>query len=218
MRVYIRYLPRFLPLRYTGIPPPSKPGPGAARQCVPIVLPAISLCPLLFSALLFILGCGGSGSSSSKVSSSTPPPASTFTLSAGTPKVSLSAGGSPVTVSFAITGSAGFASTVQIVATGAPAGVTVSPVSISGAPNGDRICLNHRVFLCRAGNLYPDFHRNRFYAADAKRGGIIDHCGCCRTTAAAAVTQLLSEYYRAVSISAGRHGHCYLDGHLCWRI
>ena len=64
------------------------------------------------------------------------PPASTFTLSAGTPKVSLSVGGSPVTVSLAITGSAGFASTVQVVATGAPAGVTVSPVSISGAPNG----------------------------------------------------------------------------------
>jgi hypothetical protein len=78
---------------------------------------------------LFILGCGGSGSSSSKVSSSTPPPASTFTLSAGTPKVSVSAGGSPVTVSLAITGSSG---TVQVVATGAPAGVTVSPVSISG--------------------------------------------------------------------------------------
>jgi hypothetical protein len=81
---------------------------------------------------LFILGCGGSGSSSSKVSSSTAPPASTLTLSAGTPKVSLSAGGSPVTVSFAITGSTG---TVQVVAAGAPAGVTVSPVSLSGAPN-----------------------------------------------------------------------------------
>ncbi len=85
---------------------------------------------------LFILGCGGSGSSSSKASSSTTPPAPTFTLSAGTPKVSLPAGGSPVTVSLAITGSAGFASTVQVVATGAPAGVTVSPVSITGAPNG----------------------------------------------------------------------------------
>jgi hypothetical protein len=47
----------------------------------------------------------------------------------------------------------------------------------------DCICLNHGVFLCRAGNLYPDFHRNRFYTADAKRGGFIDHRGCCRTTA-----------------------------------
>jgi hypothetical protein len=85
------------------------------------------LCPLLF-----ILGCGGSGSKSS----STPPPASNFTLTAGTPKVSLTAGGSPGTVSLAITGSAGFAGTVQVAATGAPAGVTVSSVSISGNPNG----------------------------------------------------------------------------------
>ena len=92
--------------------------------------------PIALFCMLFILGCGGSGSSSSKVSSSTPPPAPTFTLSAGAPKVSLSAGGSPVTVSLAITGSAGFAGTVQVVATGVPAGVTVSPVSISGAPNG----------------------------------------------------------------------------------
>jgi hypothetical protein len=102
--------------------------------------PHRSICNFVVSVAifctLFALGCGGSGSSSSKVSGSTTPPASTFTLSAGTPKVSLSAGGSPVTVSFAITGSAGFASTVQVVATGAPAGVTVSPVSISGAPNG----------------------------------------------------------------------------------
>src|SRR6202044_990506 len=34
---------------------PSKPGLGAARQCVPIVLPAISLCLLLFSALCSFL-------------------------------------------------------------------------------------------------------------------------------------------------------------------
>ena len=166
---------------------------------------------------LFILGCGGSGSSSSKASSSTTPPAPTFTLSAGTPKVSVSAGGSPVTVSLAITGSAGFASTVQVVATGVPAGVTVSPVSISGLLTGLHLSQSPRLPLSRR-NLYPDFHRNRFYAADAKRGGVIDHRGRCRTTAAAAVTQLLSEHYRAVSISAGRHGHCYLDGHLCWRI
>jgi hypothetical protein len=85
---------------------------------------------------LFTLGCGGSGSTSSKVSASTTPPAPTFALSAGVPKVSLSVGGSPVTVSLAITGSAGFAGTVQVVATGVPAGVTVSPISISGAPNG----------------------------------------------------------------------------------
>ncbi len=91
------------------------------------VVSLVVFCPL------FIVGCGGSGSSSSKVSSSTAPPASTFTLSAGTPKVSVSAGGSAATVSFAITGSAG---TVQVVATGAPAGVTVSPVSVFGAPNG----------------------------------------------------------------------------------
>ena len=86
----------------------------------------------LLCTLLFILGCGGSGSSSS----STPPPASNFTLTASTPKVSLTAGGSPGTVSLTITGSAGFAGTVQVAATGAPAGVTVSSVSISGDPNG----------------------------------------------------------------------------------
>jgi hypothetical protein len=85
---------------------------------------------------LFTLGCGGSGSVTGKVSGSTTPPAPTFALSAGAPKVSLSAGGSPMTVSLAITGSAGFAGTVQVVATGVPAGVTVSPVSISGAPDG----------------------------------------------------------------------------------
>ncbi len=91
-----------------------------------LVLPVALLCPLLF-----IPGCGGSGSSSK-----TPPPAPNFTVTASTAKVSLTAGGSPGTVSFTIAGSTGFASTVQIAVTGAPAGVTISPVSISGAPNG----------------------------------------------------------------------------------
>ena len=85
----------------------------------------------LLCTLLFIIGCGGSGSSNSR----TPPPASNFTLTASTPKVSLTAGGSG-TVSFTITGGAGSALTVQVAATGEPAGVTVSPVSISGDPNG----------------------------------------------------------------------------------
>jgi hypothetical protein len=91
-----------------------------------LVLPVAFLC-----TLLFIPGCGGSGSSSK-----TPPPAPNFTVTASTAKVSLTAGGSPGTVSFTIAGSTGFTSTVQIAVTGAPAGVTVSPVSISGAPNG----------------------------------------------------------------------------------
>ena len=87
----------------------------------------------LFCTLMFFPGCGGSGST--KVSGSTAPVASSFTMTANTPKVNLAAGGSPVTVSFTITGSTGFASTVQVTATGVPAGVAVSPVSVSSAPN-----------------------------------------------------------------------------------
>jgi hypothetical protein len=87
----------------------------------------------LLCTLLFISGCGGSGSA--KLSGSTAPVTPSFTLTANTPNVNLAAGGSPATVSFAITGSAGFVGTVQIAATGVPAGVTVSSVSVSGAPN-----------------------------------------------------------------------------------
>ncbi len=83
--------------------------------------------------LLLIAGCGGSGSA--KLSGSPAPVTPSFTLTANTPKVNLAAGGSPVTVSLAITGGAGFVGTVQIAATGVPAGVTVSSVSVSGAPN-----------------------------------------------------------------------------------
>jgi len=83
----------------------------------------------LLCAILSVFGCGSSGSSSS----SNPPPASNFTMTAGTPKVSLTAGGSPISVSLAITG---FANPVHVAATGVPAGVTVSSFSISGAPNG----------------------------------------------------------------------------------
>jgi hypothetical protein len=126
--------------------------------------PYCSTCNFVVSVALFctlfILGCGGSGSSSSKVSSSTPPPASTFTLSAGTPKVSVSAGGSPVTVSLAITGSAGFASTVQVVATGAPAGVTVSPVSV--APNGTA-----SVSITASSSVAPGTYTLTFTATDS---------------------------------------------------
>jgi hypothetical protein len=128
--------------------------------------PHCSTCNFVVSVALFctlfILGCGGSGSSSSKVSSSTPAPASTFTLSAGAPKVSLSAGGSPVTVSLAITGSAGFASTVQVVATGAPAGVTVSPVTISGAPNGTA-----SVSITASSSVAPGTYTLTFTATDS---------------------------------------------------
>ena len=87
----------------------------------------------LFCTLTFFPGCGGSGST--KLSGSTAPVPSSFTMVANTPKVNLAAGGSPVTVSFAITGSTGFVSTVQVTATGVPAGVAVSPVSVSSAPN-----------------------------------------------------------------------------------
>jgi len=87
----------------------------------------------LLGTLQLVSGCGGSGSA--KLTGSTAPSAPSFTVTANTPKVNLAAGGSPVTVSFAITGSAGFAGTVQISATGVPAGVTVSSVSVSGAPN-----------------------------------------------------------------------------------
>ena len=94
------------------------------RTCNFVISVAL-LCTLSF------IGCGGSGSSSS----STAPPASPLTIAASTPKLSLTAGGSPGTVSFSLTGSAGFASTVQVAATGEPAGVTVSSVSISSGPN-----------------------------------------------------------------------------------
>jgi hypothetical protein len=83
----------------------------------------------LLCAILSVFGCGSSGSSGS----SNPPPASNFTMTAGTPKVSLTAGGSPISVSLAITG---FANPVHVAATGVPAGVTVSSFLISGAPNG----------------------------------------------------------------------------------
>jgi hypothetical protein len=97
------------------------------RAAYPALNPALVVALL---CTLFIPGCGGSGSSSK-----TPPPAPNFTVSAGTAKVSVTAGGTG-SVSFTIAGSAGFSSTVQIAVTGQPAGVTVSPVSISGAPNG----------------------------------------------------------------------------------
>jgi hypothetical protein len=83
----------------------------------------------LLCTILSVFGCGSSGSSSS----SNPPPASNFTMTAGTPRVSLTAGGSPISVSLAITG---FANPVHVAASGVPAGVTVSSFSISGAPNG----------------------------------------------------------------------------------
>ena len=49
------------------------------------------------------------------------------------------------------------------------------------SPNGTASASITAVFLCCAGNLYPDFHRNRFYAADAKRDGFLNRSGCCRT-------------------------------------
>ena len=75
----------------------------------------------LLCTLVFLPGCGGSGSA--KLSGSTVPATPSFTMTANTPKVNLAAGGSPVTVSFVITGSIGFASTVQIAATGCPPGL-----------------------------------------------------------------------------------------------
>lgn len=150
--------------------------------------------------LCTFLGCGGSGSSSSSK-----PPASNFAVAASTPQVSLTAGGSPITVSLAITG----AGTVQVVTTGVPAGVTVSSFTISGGTASASITAASST---APGDLYPDIHRNRFYAANAKRGDLVERSGYCPAT------RLLSEYFRVVSTGEGWHNHCYFDGHLYWGI
>jgi hypothetical protein len=114
----------------------------------------------LLCTLMLLPGCGGSGST--KVSGSTAAVAPSFTMTANTPKVNLAAGGSPITVSFAIAGSAGFASTVQISATGVPAGVTVSSVSVSGAPNATA-----SVTITPSSSVAPGTYTLTFTATDS---------------------------------------------------
>jgi hypothetical protein len=114
----------------------------------------------LLSTLQLVSGCGGSGSA--KLTGSNAPSAPSFTMTANTPKVNLAAGGSPATVSFVIAGSAGFASTVQISATGVPAGVTVSSVSVSGAPNATA-----SVTVTATSSVAPGTYTLTFIATDS---------------------------------------------------
>ncbi len=160
----------------------------------------------LLCTLMFLPGCGGSGSG--KLGGSTAPTAPSFTMTANTPKVNLAAGGSPVTVSFAINGSTGFASTVQIAATGVPDGVTVSSVSVSGAPNATAT-----VTVTPGSSVAPGTYTLTFTATDSAQQ--TQSVTVTLTVAAAAPSpQLLHEHHRAVSTRAGGHHHGYLDGHL----
>ena len=76
-----------------------------------------------------LIGCGGGGSSSAPP----PPPTPDFNLSVSSSSINLAAGTS-VSASVTITGLNGFTSGVTLQITGMPAGVTVTPANLQGAP------------------------------------------------------------------------------------
>lgn len=91
--------------------------------------PLCSFIAILFS--LLITGCGGGGNNS------TPPPPPGFTVSLSSSTVTLTQGGSTQSVQVSITVQGGFTGVVSVTAIGLPAGITVSPTSLSvsaGAP------------------------------------------------------------------------------------
>lgn len=82
---------------------------------------------LLLTALL--AGCDGSITTNNN-NPSTPD----FTFSASATSVSLTAGGSPQSVTFTATALNGFSGTIHVAVSGLPAGVTTSPASIAVTP------------------------------------------------------------------------------------
>ncbi len=80
---------------------------------------------------LIMTGCGGGSAGGGGGSPPPPPPAPSFTLSLSPSSVTLMQGGTEQTVQVSVTGQYGFTGSVSVTVSGLPAGVTVSPASLS---------------------------------------------------------------------------------------
>ena len=89
----------------------------------------------VFFLLALLLGCGGSSSSPSQSAPPPPPPPPpSFTVALSPASVALTQGGASQGVQVQVDAQNGFTGSVSVTASGLPAGVTVSPSSLSLTP------------------------------------------------------------------------------------